>query len=158
MSLMLTTVQTNIMMKKFLLAIPCGILSLIAIGIIAYLSLSPDPLGTSHISLFPESDKVVHFLMYFVCTSVFFFDYAKYRLPHHTKLNVQLALTASAITLGLLMEVGQLVMQMGRAYDFLDILANSLGAIAALAAFRVIGERYFRDHFFHGMRHHRRHH
>lgn len=144
-------------MKRFLLALPCGLLSVIAIGIVAYLSLWPDPLGASHISLFPGSDKVVHFLMYFVCTSVFFFDYAKHRLPHHTKLNVVLALTTAAIALGLLMEVGQLALQLGRTFDYNDIIANSLGALAALAAFKWIGEHSFRNSFFHNMRHHRSH-
>lgn len=143
-------------MRKLLLFIPTGLLSLLAILLVAYLSLWPDPLNTEHVHLFPGSDKVAHFLMYLCCTSVFLFDYAKHRLPHHTKLNVEMALVLAAITLGMIMEVAQLVLQMGRSFDYLDIVANSLGAIVCFGHYRLFGQHRIRRRFLH-LKHRHRH-
>ena len=82
-------------MKRFFRFVPTGVTSLIVVLVIAYLSLSSDPLGASHVHLFPGSDKVAHFLMYAVASMAFIIDYAKFRLPHHTRLNVDMAVTAT---------------------------------------------------------------
>ena len=150
-------------MRKLLLLIPAGVLSVIVILAIAYASLSSDPMGISHIHLFEGADKVMHFLMYFVASVVFITDYAKVRLPHHTRLNAELALTASAMLLGLLMEVGQLVLTPeSRSYDILDLVVNCLGALAGFAFLRYCGgmHRYRRmmlSHHYSGHRHRHRH-
>lgn len=143
--------------------IPAGVLSAVVVAAIAYASLSADPMGISQLHLFAGADKVVHFLMYAVASVVFIVDYAKVRLPHHTRLNVELALTASAMLLGLLMEVGQLVIAPEfRSYDKLDLVVNCLGALAGFAFMRYGGgmHRYRRMMLSHhySSRRHRRHH
>lgn len=145
-------------MKTFLRNIPVGTLSVIAIAIIAYLSLARDPLGASHVSLFKHSDKVAHFLMYFMATYAFTIDYAKFKLPHHTKLNHELALMASAMLLGLIMEVLQLTMKIGRGYDIIDILFNCLGAFAGFLHLKWRGLKNFRHIMLHSHSHHHHHH
>ena len=77
-------------MKNFIKSIPVGVLSALMILIVAYLSLDPDPLGEHDFHLFPGADKVAHFLMYLVTACIFIFDYAKFKLPHHTKWNLEL--------------------------------------------------------------------
>ena len=147
-------------MRKILSVFPVGFLSAIAIATIAYLSLSADPLGASHMHLFKHSDKVAHFLMYFMATFAFIIDYAKFRLPHHTKLNKEMAFTASAMLLGLVMEVLQLVMGQGRGYSNLDIVVNCVGALAGFAYMKWRGLHQFRYIMLHsrgGHRHHRHH-
>ncbi len=143
--------------------IPAGVLSALVVAAIAYASLSADPMGISHLHLFAGADKVVHFVMYAVASVVFIIDYAKVRLPHHTRLNAELALTASAMLLGLLMEVGQLVLAPEfRSYDRLDLVVNCLGALAGFAFMRYGGgmHRYRRMMLSHhySSRRHRRHH
>lgn len=146
-------------MKQFLKKIPVGVLSAIAVVVIAYLSLSSDPLSGMRMHLFPHSDKVTHILMYFFAAIFFLTDYAKFRMPHHTKLNVEAALTAVAILMGLIMEVLQLVMQIGRGYDNLDIAANTIGALLGFAFMRWKGLHEVRVMLSHSShRHHHHHH
>ncbi|MBR1804390.1 MAG: VanZ family protein [Muribaculaceae bacterium] len=142
-------------MRKILSVIPVGFLSVIAIAIIAYLSLSSDPLGASHMHLFKHSDKVAHFLMYFMAACAFITDYAKFKLPHHTKINKEMAFTASAMLLGLIMEVLQLVMGQGRSYSNVDIVINCLGALAGLGYMKWRGLHHFRNIMLHSHRGHR---
>ena len=144
-------------MKHLLRSLPTGVASLIVVLLIAYLSLSSDPLGASHVHLFPGSDKVAHFLMYFVAAVVFIVDYAKHRLPHHTRLNVELAMMACAMLLGLLMEVSQLALSQSRHYDNYDILFNCLGALAGFLFMRYCGgmHRFRRMMLSHHHHHHR---
>jgi VanZ family protein len=132
-------------MKNFIKAIPVGVLSALAILLVAYLSLDPDPLGEHELQFFAGADKVAHFLMYLVTTCIFIFDYAKFRLPHHTKLNLELLFMCCAMLLGLLMEIGQLAISNGRVYDAVDLVANCLGA--------AIGFCYMHWRGLHKMRH-----
>ncbi len=147
-------------MSGILRIIPTGVSSVLMIAAIAYLSLASDPMGVSHMHLFRGSDKVAHFVMYFVAATVFILDYAKARLPHHTRLNGELALTACAMLLGLLMEVGQLMLSQARSYDLFDIVFNCLGALAGFAALRYGGgmhrfrRKMLSHHHYH---HHSRH-
>ena len=145
-------------MKRFFRFVPTGVTSLIVVLVIAYLSLSSDPLGASHVHLFPGSDKVAHFLMYAVASMAFIIDYAKFRLPHHTRLNVEMAVTACAMLLGLLMEVSQLALSQSRHYDNYDILFNCLGALAGFLFMRFGGGMHrFRRMMLSHRHHHHRH-
>ncbi|MBQ7690041.1 MAG: VanZ family protein [Muribaculaceae bacterium] len=126
-------------MKHILRALPAGMASLLVVAAIAYLSLSSDPMGASHIHLFPGSDKVIHLLMYLAASMAFILDYAKVQLPHHTRQNVELALMASAMLLGLIMEVCQLYLTTTRSFDVSDIAFNCLGALAGYAWLRYGG-------------------
>ncbi|MBR6282913.1 MAG: VanZ family protein [Muribaculaceae bacterium] len=144
-------------MKSIYRILPPGLTSLLVIAAIAYLSLSSDPMGASHMHLFPGSDKVAHFLMYFFAAQAFICDYARLCLPHHTKLNVELALTTCAMLLGLIMEVGQLTLCETRSFDSLDIVSNCLGAIAGFMWLRYAGgmHRFRRAMLSHRHHHHR---
>lgn len=146
-------------MKSFIKAIPVGILSALAILIVAYLSLDPNPLGDNDFHLFPGADKVAHFLMYLVTACIFIFDHAKFKLPHHTKLDMELLFMCCAMLLGLLMEIGQLVLSNGRSYDLLDLIANCLGAAMGFGYMHWRGLHKMRRWLLHSgyRRRHRRH-
>ena len=70
-------------MKKIIVAMPTGFFSLLATLFLVYLSLAANPLDVQSVKLFPHADKCAHFLMYFGCTTVYLFEYAKRKLPHH---------------------------------------------------------------------------
>ena len=63
-----------------------------------------------------ESDKIVHFIMYFFCAGIFYFLKIKYYVLF-------------AILYGFLIEIIQYFIPW-RSFSLGDILANSLGAIA----------------------------
>ena len=144
-------------MKRFFKKLPVGVLSAIAIVVIAYLSLAPNPVGGG-LHLFPHSDKVAHILMYFFATILFLMDYAKFKMPHHTKLNVEIALMASAMLLGLVMEVLQLIMQIGRGYDIFDLAANCTGALLGFGYMKWKGLHKVRVMLSRSSHHHHHHH
>lgn len=145
-------------MKQLLKSLPTGFLSVIAIIVVVYLSLTPDPLGQVDFFPFAGADKVAHFLLYFFATVLFLTDYAKYKSPHHTKLNQELMFTCSAMLLGLLMEIGQLALSNGREYDSADIIANCLGAAIAFCYMHWRGISSVRHLLQEKHRHHRHHH
>lgn len=117
-------------LRKLILAIPAGIPSTIAIAVILYLSLSNDPVPASF-PLFPGADKVVHFFLYAIACSVFLYDYAKYKFPHHTTTERELFIMCLTMLFGLIMEGCQLKFTETRCFEVNDILANSAGAFAA---------------------------
>lgn len=115
-------------MKRFILAIPSGTLSLAITLFIAYLSLASNPLDVNSIKLFPGADKCIHFIMYLSCAVVYLYEYAKHKLPHHTKLNIELALTTLVALIGLILEIAQLTLTVSRSFEVLDCVANASGA------------------------------
>ena len=144
-------------MKNFIKAIPVGVLSALAILVVSYLSLDPDPLGDNEFKLFAGADKVAHFLMYLATACIFIFDYAKFKLPHHTKLNLELLFMCCAMLLGLLMEIGQLILSNGRVYDLLDLVANCLGAATGFCYMHWRGLHKVRRSLLHSGHYHRHH-
>lgn len=149
-------------MKKFILAIPVGVPSSIIIILITYLSLASNPLDINDISMFPGFDKLAHVIMYFGATCVFILDWANFKMPHHTKLNSELALTTFAILLGGLMEIAQLVMAQGRSFEVSDWFADIFGALAGWATIHFWFMHIFRKYLLrtssHKHRHHNRYH
>ncbi|MBQ0069454.1 MAG: VanZ family protein [Bacteroidales bacterium] len=144
-------------MKKLILAIPVGLPSVAVTALVAYFSLSSDPVAPD-MDMFPGCDKVCHFIMYFVTALVYFYDYTKKKFPHHTKLNKDLFITAVTMLLGLLMESGQMVLNNGRAFEWLDIVANWTGAVLAFGVARLWLMHEYRKFIGHKHHHHHRHH
>ena len=133
-------------MKRFLRKLPVGISSGVMTLIVIYLSLSADPIGADKVMLFEGADKIIHFIMYFVLSSVYYLDYAKFRLPHHTKLNAEAGLTAAAIVFSGLMEIFQ-GLSGARQMDIFDFIANFAGAIAAFLFIKFYFIKIFRQYF-----------
>lgn len=149
-------------MKKILNYIPAGVLSIIATIIVLYLLLIPSQqIESSWISWFhfKHSDKVAHVLLFMFLNLVYLYEYTKYRNPHHTKIDKELALTTTAAMIGLIAEALQLSLGWGRTYDQFDIIADIVGALIAFGLMRWFGAHLLRKYVFNNKRkHHRRHH
>lgn len=150
-------------MKKILNIIPVGVFSALATAIVIYLLLSPPGQvegGWLAWLKFKHSDKLLHFLMFLFLNFAYLYDYTKYKAPRHTRINVELAFTASASMLGLLTEACQLIMGLGREFDNLDIAADVAGTFAAFGVMRWFGGHVLRKYVFRrrSRRHRRRHH
>lgn len=110
--------------------ISLGILYLL---LIIFLSIYPFT-DTPDIPFFDGQDKVIHFIMYaglgfIACWSL---DMRGKRMP-------SLLLLLSGIFLwGVLMEILQRLMALGRALEFTDMMANLAGAIAGLILYRFL--------------------
>ena len=131
-------------MKKIIVALPTGFFSLIVTLFLAYLSLDSNPLNVQSVKLFPHADKCAHFLMYFGCTIVYLFEYAKRKLPHHTSLNLELAITTFAALMGIFFEIAQLTLTTTREFENLDCVANATGALGGFLFMRFWGMHFVR--------------
>lgn len=76
-------------------------------------------------------DKIVHFTMYFVMCSLLLFEYL--RLQQKSKTKAIIAIVIFSITYGALMEIAQYELTTYRSSDYLDILANTIGAATGLS-------------------------
>ena len=104
-------------------------LSLIYLGCIAFLSLLP-PKDLPPVSLFEGADKIIHFCLYLglsvlSCWSL----HAELRNIWYYRVIL------FAIFWGILMEIFQGSMHIGRSFEYLDILSNSVGAITGILIF-----------------------
>ena len=138
-------------MKKFIKNFPPGVASILITLVVAWLSLSPHPLGGANFILFKNADKLVHFLMYFGLASVYYLDYAKSRLPHHTHLEGELTIIFTAIVLSGFMEIAQELTGV-RTMDLWDFIANSAGCITAFAFIKLYFMHVFRRYLLKGSR------
>jgi VanZ family protein len=96
------------------------IFSIILIIVIFILSV----LKISDTNLPEESDKVVHFIMYFFCAAAFYFLKFKYYLFY-------------AIGYGIFIEIVQYFIPW-RSFSVGDIIANSLGALSFFIVIKII--------------------
>ena len=97
---------------------------------ILYLSLgrihNPEPIT----QLIPYIDKIAHFTMYFILSTLLLFEFLK-----TAKKNIILWIMFYSISVGALMEILQAYFFIYRTGDYYDILFNSIGSIAALVLF-----------------------
>lgn len=120
-------------MKKIIRKIPTGLLSVLSMALVAYLSLDNDPFSTSHVKLFPGADKVIHVIMYFCLAVVFIIDYSKHRHPRSPKTDKMCMFAFAAFVYGVVMELLQGSMGQGRSVSLADAIANFVGAAAGFA-------------------------
>ncbi|KAF2175557.1 hypothetical protein K469DRAFT_743291 [Zopfia rhizophila CBS 207.26] len=80
------------------------------------------------IPIYKQSDKVLHFLAFFLLTICFYWI-----LETSRRKVLQLTFTVCTVGLGFASEIIQGLLPNGRNFDYYDILANVVGSIAALA-------------------------
>ena len=149
-------------MRKLILHIPFGVPSLFITALVSYFSLTNNPVGAALLP-FAGADKVAHFIMYFVTTIVYIYDYVRMKYPHHTVLGKEMLITAFAMLVGIVMECGQLAFSNHRCFEVLDLVANCSGALAGFAVqhwWLIKHERKFigGKHHHHHQHHHHHHH
>ncbi len=141
-------------MKSFLLSIPKGLPSAVAVLLVLYLTFAPNPFNINALKFFPFAEQVGHFILYFIVALVFIFDYAKARLPHHSKFNQELALAAVAAVMSLAMEIGLMIYTNGFNYTISNFYAGAVGAALAFIFYHFWLYHPFRHYLYHTIQHH----
>ena len=138
-------------MKSFILSIPNGLLSIIMIVVVMFFTFTS---SVNHLrDLFPHAEQFGHMVLYFVTAVVILFDYAKARLPHHSKVNQEIGIAVSTGVLSLLMEIG-LMQYSGYNYDLNNVYAASFAALLAFLFYHFWLLHPFRYYLYHSIQHH----
>ena len=109
-------------------------LSLIYLTLVAFLSLLPAR-DFPQLPLFPGADKVVHICMYLGLVVL-----ACWSMHAEVKRKWYFAIIFFAIGWGVMMEVFQYLMLLGRSFELYDILANSLGALIGVSIYMILAK------------------
>ncbi|MCK9414982.1 MAG: VanZ family protein [Prolixibacteraceae bacterium] len=126
-------------MIKFLFSFPLWLrvlFSLVYLGIVAFLSLIPSD-EVPQIELFAGFDKAVHGCMYFGLTVLACWTFH----AEEKRIRIFYIVLFSA-AFGLLMEVSQLEMHDGRAFEWIDELSNAVGAMLGAGVYAWIAGNY----------------
>ena len=99
------------------------------LGIIAMLSLLP-PNDFPEIPLFPGADKLIHSCMYLILCFL-----ACWSMHAEVKRIWYLLIILFSIGWGIMMEVLQLMMNMGRSFEFNDMIGNLIGTLIGSAIY-----------------------
>ena len=141
-------------MKSFILSIPKYVPSLIMILVALYFTFADNPLGVNGLKIFPYAEQVGHFILYFLVALTFILDYAKARLPHHSKINQEIVLAATASVLALVMEISLMFYTAGLNYDLFNWAAATVGAAIAFLFYHFWLLHPMRHYLYHSIQHH----
>ena len=107
--------------------------------VILFLSLYPFKVKEDSIQLWQHTDKIVHFLMYVLLTYLVLLNVK----PKKCLVKESIFVVLSCILYGIVIEVIQEVMKLGRSFDFFDVLANSAGVFCALTCYFILKKHKF---------------
>jgi hypothetical protein len=141
-------------MKSFILSIPKGVPTIIMLVLVAYFTLATNPFGINALRIFPYAKQLGHFILYFVVALVFIMDYAKGKLPHHSKINHEIALATVAAVLSFVMELVLMWWTDGYYYDITNVYAAWFGALVAFLFYHYWLYHPFRHYLYHSVQHH----
>lgn len=116
-------------LQEWMKRVPDWILSIVCLGVILWLTLSPDPLGDVDTQWFEGVDKVVHGIMFFGLTLCFLIDAKRARGWQRLKLPAIGAFTLLGMLIGMGIEFLQPAF--GRGFEFWDMGADAFGAVLA---------------------------
>ena len=117
--------------RRIIEKLPSWLLTAVTVAAILWLTLVPRPLGDMKPELFPGADKVVHAIMFGGLALMILTDCSRSRGGHRLSV-LSVIMAASISTLfGIVIELLQREMDLGRSYDFYDMLADAAGAVAA---------------------------
>lgn len=139
-------------MKNFILSIPKGVPTIVMILVACYFSFAKNPLGLNAFrGSFPYAPQVGHLILYFFVALVFILDYAKSRLPHHSKINQEIGIAVAAAVLSLVLEI----MLMWSFTDNLqNVFASAIGALLAFLFYHFWLLHPMRHYLYHSIQHH----
>lgn len=122
-------------MQKYLTRLYPGILSVIVFAAILWLTLAPQPLPDTEISLFEHADKVVHALMFGGMVFAMVFDvrlwcYRQRKVCDDKKTVLMISIVVSIY--GGVVELLQTAMCLGRGGDIVDFFADIIGVVMSV--------------------------
>lgn len=110
-------------------------LSLIYLTIVAFLSLLP-PNDLPDIPLFPGADKIVHTCMYLGLAWL-----ACWSMHAEVKWKWYYIIILFSISWGIMMEIFQFLMHLGRSFEFYDIVSNSIGTLIGVLIYILMAQQ-----------------
>lgn len=122
--------------------------------IVLYCTFAPNPFGINALKSIPYAELIGHFLLYFTTALVIILDYAKARLPHHSKINQEIAIAAVSAVLALVMELSLMIYTNGFNYDLTNVYVATLGAALAFVFYHFWLLHPFRHYLYHSIQHH----
>ncbi|MGN0238346.1 MAG: VanZ family protein [Lepagella sp.] len=103
--------------------------SVVILGIILYLTLSPDPMSGHKVQLFEGADKVVHCCMFMALSAAMVYDLTRDKCPRRLLIGECLVLGLICVAIGGMDEIAQGCWVEGRSGDILDFVADIVGII-----------------------------
>lgn len=102
--------------------------------VILWLSLYPFEVDTHGVKLMPHADKLVHGVMHGIMAFLLAWNFQ----PAVFLSKKVFLLSLVAILYGTIIELCQEVMALGRSFDFLDIVANTIGVFVGLTGYFIL--------------------
>lgn len=123
--------------------IPFGIPTIVVVGLILYATLDPNPLPNTRIILFKGADKVIHGLMFGALAFALSFDFCKKCFGKYKAVNVAIAMALISSLCGIMIELAQEAMGLGRSAELYDAIADTVGAFIGAFIWIPFGHRIF---------------
>ena len=117
-------------MKEFVYKIPPYLPTTLALLLLFYLTLVPQPLPPIEVPML-NADKIVHIVMMWSVSSTIMFDYKRRERQRLLPLSVKLFIMLGTIALGALIELAQGTDFINRGCDVWDGVANAIGCVLA---------------------------
>ena len=114
--------------RKALAYLPGWLFSFIILIAILWLTLAPKPLGEKPPPFFPGADKIAHGIMFGGFVVVMLLDWQRKHHWRPVKLPGVLLCAAISSLLGVIVEFAQSYMNLGRSFEFDDMIADTAGA------------------------------
>lgn len=131
-------------LKNMMETVPQWLPTIVCALLIMWLTLAPHPLGNVDVPMFEGADKIVHAIMFFGFTLCLLFDTLHVR--HAVRLT--LPMVSLLVFIGMLCGVGIELLQsatnLGRSFEYVDMIADSFGAIAAGGLWIILDNVYFK--------------
>ncbi|MDE5712180.1 MAG: VanZ family protein [Muribaculaceae bacterium] len=130
--------------RKELSRFPKWLFTILTGMLILWLTLMPDPLGDDAPKLFPGADKLVHGVMFGFLTFVILLD--RQRTREWRKQSDRVIVIAALVSSlsGILIEVLQLLMDMGRGFEVADMAADTAGAFLCAWGWKILQSHWSR--------------
>ena len=117
-------------MKNFLYGIPAYLPTTVALLLLFYLTLVPQPLPPMEVTML-NADKLVHVAMMWCVSATIMFDYKRRERQRLLPLSVRLYIMVGTIALGVLIELAQGTDFINRGCDVWDGVANAVGCVVS---------------------------
>lgn len=132
-------------LQKYILQLPPYTLTIATTIITTYLLLSQRPLSDIDYSFFSGADKIAHIIFMAGIMLILSIDYIrkKRHSANHNRipLNVAFFFFILSSLYGGLIELLQLLMQVGRNFDIYDLVANIIGSSIGLMIIYLFGDK-----------------